>query len=220
MKNLFLSSLCLLLLSGCSLSLFNNFKPVPEAADNRKDVFSWFQGDTNRFLFQSYIDIYSNHFSGLMLIKPLNGNSHRTLFITEVGIKIFDMEFFRNGDFKLHYCMDELNRKSIINTLKNDIGLMLNNIPENGKVKTMQEKNSGRTIIKSMDYNGVRYCFINKKTNKVDELIQTGTFLKKVNMRFYSTDGAEIDSINISHYNLKLNIHLSKIYENRTEISE
>jgi hypothetical protein len=155
-----------------------------------------------------------------MLIKPLNGNSHRTLFITEVGIKIFDMEFFRNGDFKVHYCMDELNRKSIINTLKNDIGLMLNNIPENGKVKTMQEKNAGRTIIKSKDYNGVRYCFINKKTNKFDELIQTGTFLKKVNMRFYSNDGVEIDSINISHYNLKLNIHLSKIYENGSEISE
>jgi hypothetical protein len=208
------------LLSGCSLSLFNNFKPLPEAAGNRKDVFSWFQGDTNRFLFQSYIDIYSNHFSGLMFIKPLNGNSHRTVFITEVGIKIFDMEFFRNGDFKLYYCMEELNRKTIINTLKNDIGIMLNNIPENGTWKMMQEKNDGRIIIKSKYYNGVRYCFINKKTNKVDELIQTGAFLKKVNMRFYSTDGAEIDSINISHYNLKLKIHLSKLYETLPEISE
>lgn len=97
---------------------------------------------------------------------------------------------------------------------------MLDNIPENGEKKMMQEKNEGRTIIKSKDYNGVRYCFINKNTNKVDELIQTGAFMKKVNMRFYSSDGAEIDSINISHYNLKLNIHLSKLYETRSEISE
>ena len=155
-----------------------------------------------------------------MFIKPLNRNSYRTLFITEVGIKIFDMEFFSNCDFKLHYCMDELNRKSIINTLKNDIGLMLNNIAENENRKMMQEKVNGRTIIKSKDYNGVRYCFINKETNKIDELIQTGPLLKKVNMRFYSNDGAELDSINISHYNIKLNIHLSKLYETRSEISE
>src|SRR4030042_6019263 len=125
LKNLVLSSLCFLLLSGCSFSLINNFQRISEAAVNN-NVIPWFQGDTNRFLFYTNIDIYKNHFGGLMVIKPFTENSHRVLFITEVGIKIFDMELFRNGDFILHYCMDALNRKSVIRTLKNDIGLLIN----------------------------------------------------------------------------------------------
>jgi hypothetical protein len=155
-----------------------------------------------------------------MIIKPSAGNSYRTLFITELGIKIFDMEFFRNSDFKLHYCLDELNRGSIIRTLKNDLSTMLETIPVNSRLKMMQEGKTHQMIIKSKDKSGVRYCFIDEKTNKVDELVQTGNLMKKLKMRFYSSNGFDADSIKISHYNFKLKIHLSKLNETKSEISE
>jgi hypothetical protein len=107
-----------------------------------------------------------------------------------------------------------MNRKSVINALGNDMALMLYNIPENGKTKIMQEKGTGKMIIKSKDSNGTRYCTINDKTGRVDELIRTGTFTNKLNIRFFSTSGTQPDSIIISHYNLKLNIHLAKLNEN------
>jgi hypothetical protein len=201
------------LLSGCSLSLFNNFKPSPLPAADIKDSWSWFRNDTGRYLFQSSIDIFGNNFSGLFFIKPL-GDSHRILFITETGIKILDMEFYREGDFKVHYCLEEMNRKSVINTLGNDLALMLYNIPENGKMKMMQEKGTGKLIIKSKDKNGTRFCKINEKTGKTDELIRTGTLTNKVNIRFFSASGTEPDSITISHYHLKLKIYLAKLDEN------
>ncbi len=183
------------------------------SAIGKPDSYSWFREDTGRYLYQSSIDIFRNNYSGLLFIKPL-GDSHRVLFITETGIKIFDMEFFRTGDFRVHYCLEAMNRKSVIKALGNDMTLMLYNIPENGKTKIMQEKGTGKMIIKSKDNNGTRYCTINDKTGKVDELIRTGTFTNKLNIRFFSTSGIEPDSILISHYNLKLKIHLTKLNDN------
>jgi len=214
LKNLALSSLFLLLSSSCSLILVNDFQPAQVPAAGKTDTCSWFREDTGRFLYQSSIDIFRNNFSGILFIKPLGDESHRILFITEVGIKIFDLEFFKNDDLKVHYCIEELNRKSLIKILGNDLFLVLNNIAEEGRIKMMQEKNTGRMIIKSKDQYGTRYCVINEKTNKVEELIQTGFFSNKLNIRFFSTSGVQPDSINISHYNLKLKIHLSKINEN------
>jgi hypothetical protein len=218
LKNLALSSLILLFLSSCSLALFNDFQPYPGAAESKKDACSWFREDTGRYLFQSSVDVFSNHFTGLLFVKPLQGRSHRIIFITEVGIKIFDMEFFNDGEFKLHYCLEELNRKAIIKTLSNDLALMVDNIASNGKVKMMKDKKTDRMIIKSKDYNGTRYCIVNDKTNKIEELIRTGSLTNKVNIKFFSISGAQPDSINISHYNLKLSIHLSKLNENGSDI--
>lgn len=145
-------------------------------------------------------------------------DSYRILFITEMGIKIFDMEFFRGNDFKVHYCIEDLNRKAIINTLGNDLSLMLFNISEEGKIKIMQDKKEGRLIIKSKDRFGTRYCILNNQTHKVEELIKTGTFSNKVSIKF--SGKAEPESILISHYNLKLKIQLTRLHELATEIPE
>ncbi len=183
------------------------------AAGSKPVSYSWFSGDTGRYLFQSSIDIFRNNYSGLLFIKPLE-TSHRILFITEMGIKIFDMEIFRNENLKVHYCLDAMNRKSVTNTLGKDLSLMIFNLSENDKLKMMKEKGTGKTVIRARDHNGTRYCYINDKTGKVEELISTGALTNKLNIKFYSESGLEPDSINLSHYNLKLNIHLVKLNEN------
>ena len=155
-----------------------------------------------------------------MIIKPFPENSYRVLYITEVGIKIFDMEFFSNGNFKLHYCLEALNKKSIIKTLKNDIGLILNSFPEKNKINMMKDRQTDRTVIKTRDETGVKYYFLMDKTNQADEIIQTRGLLKKVNMHLYSGNGIRVDSIKISHYNMNLNINLLKLNENKSEVPE
>lgn len=107
-----------------------------------------------------------------------------------------------------------MNRKSVTNTLGKDLSLMIFSIAENDKLKVMNEKGDGRIVIRSGDQNGIRYCYISNKTGKVEELISTGALTNKLNIKFYGESGTEPDSINISHYNLKLNIHLVKLNEN------
>jgi hypothetical protein len=182
-------------------------------AISNPDSFSWFRSDTGRYLFQSSIDVFNNNYSGLLFIKPL-GNIRRIVFITETGIKIFDFEFSETGESKVHYCLEAMNRKSVINTLLKDMSLLLYNIPENSKVTVMQDKTTGKMIFRLKDNYGKRYCIINRKIQRVEELISTGAFTNKLNIKFFSTKISEPDSIILSHYNLKLKMHLINLNEN------
>jgi hypothetical protein len=179
----------------------------------------WFRGDTNRILFRAHVDIYRNHLGGLMLIKPVNEKGFRVLFITEVGIKIIDMEFLNNGDFKLHYCLDALNRKSVLETLKNDMGLILMPIPEDSRIKMMKDRRTGNTVIKSKNKNGLTYYFLEEQ-NRVNRIMQKDGWIKRANMAIYSNNSTAIDSIHISHSPVKLNIYLSTLHESQSEVSK
>jgi len=221
LKNLVLSSLLLLLLSGCSASLVNRLQRLPESHSTVNELIPWFQGDHNPILYKTTIDIYQHHFSGLMVIKQFPEKSHRVLFITEMGIKIFDMEFFSQGDIELHYCLEALNRRSVIRTLKNDIGLMIRNVPEpDKKVKVFADRESKKKIIRQKTGLVACYYFIREDHHNVDAIIQTTGTGKKVNLCFYSAAENLIDSVKVSHYKIQLDIHLTALHENKTDASE
>jgi hypothetical protein len=78
----------------------------------------------------------------------------------------------------------------------------------------MQNKGTGKMIFRLKDNYGKRYCIINRKIQRVEELISTGTFTNKLNIKFFSTKISEPDSIILSHYNLKLKMHLINLNEN------
>jgi len=192
---------------------------MPETAVSSHYILPWFQGDTNRFLFRAHVDIYRNHLGGLMLIKPVNGESYRVLFMTEIGIKIFDMEFFGNGDFTLHYWLDAMKHKSLLETFKSDIGLMLYPVSADAQIEMRKDSQTGNIVIKSKDKKGVKYFFVTEQ-NRVDKIRQRDGWARKTSMTIYSADSREVDSVRICHSPVKMNIFLSKLNENRSEVSE
>jgi predicted RNase H-related nuclease YkuK (DUF458 family) len=214
LKNLVLGSFFVLVLAGCTPSVYNNFKRIPVTADNKAEIRPWFKSDDDHFLFQCGINVFRNHFTGLMVVKPLPDEDYRVVFINEVGIKIFDMEFFGTGGYRVHYCLEYLNKKLFIRTLKNDISLMLNNQPGD-HIRTMTDSKNGYVVYKFRNNTGVKYFLVNGSTNRIKEIIQKRGLSKKVNISFYSSMNTELDSVRISHYNVKLDIHLAKINENK-----
>jgi hypothetical protein len=216
LKNLVLSNLLVLLISSCSLSRFQGVQQTPVTAVGNNDIIPWFRGDKDRYLFQASIDIYNRHFGGIMLIKTFTTSSYRVVYLTELGIKVFDMEFFRNGDFRLYYCIDAINRKSVIRTLKNDFGLMLEDFPGKNKMKSIGKNLDGKTVFTSSDRTGMKNYIIADSTKRVEEILLKKMLLKKMDILFFSGDGHELDSVKIKHFNLKLNIQLSKFYETKS----
>ncbi len=220
MKNSALISL-LLLLCGCSVTLPGHYQRLSVAGDPAAGLIPWFRGEGHPVLYKAAIDAMKNHFSGLMVIKPVTEDSHRVVFVTETGIKIFDMEFFRNGDFILHYCIEVLNRKPVIHTLRNDVGLMIRNVPDRDKkIKVFTDRESSQSVMLQRSGPGAAYYFTGAGKHRVNEIIQRSAAGKKVNLRFYSQNDDRLDSVKISHYNIKLEIHLSTLHENRTGVSE
>jgi hypothetical protein len=220
LKNLVLSSILAALLAGCSYPQFKSFQRTSDDVISLSDIKPWFMDGPDHYLFNSEIDIYRNHFGGMMVIKYLSRESCRVVYITEVGIKVFDMEFFTNGNFRLHYCIEAINRKIIIKTLRNDIGLMLANIPENNKIKLSVAPDKKKSLLKSSDHSLKKYYLIDNKSLRTDEVLTRNCLQKKVDIKYFSSNGNELDSVRIRHYNIRLNIHLSRINENKSDVPE
>lgn len=215
MKNSVLISITLILFSGCSSTMMKGFQLMPESVIDTDSVKPWFQRQSDHFLFQTNINIYKHHFGGIMVVKSLSQESHRVVYVTELGIKIFDMEFFKNGDFKLHYCMDEIDKKYVIKTLKNDFSLLLESTPTGINSDIWMDSQRQKTIVRSRDNIGLKSYIIDDKTKKVEEILVTKNLRKKMKILFFSANGTELDSVRIKHYKIKLNIQLSKLNETK-----
>ncbi|MCU0456434.1 MAG: hypothetical protein MUE74_09045 [Bacteroidales bacterium] len=210
LKNSAFNFLLIIAMGSCSFPLYKGMEPAP-LPDNAGS-FAWFRADTGRYLFRADISIYGNELSGLLFIKPVD-ESRRVLFITETGIKIFDMEFTREGKSGVVYVAGYMNRKPVTKTIGKALSPMLFNIgPE--AVEAYKDKSSGKTIISSADRNGKKICSIGDLSGKVEELVQDKVISPEVRIRFYSASPVRPDSVLVSGLHNRLNIHLTAINEN------
>ena len=215
--NSLLLPLLLLLVTSCSISLFNGYQR--NGIDTGNTPVSWFQSDTGHFLFNTKMDLMKNHFSGLMVIKPVSRDNYRVVFITEVGLKIFDMEFFPDQKVKVHYIMDAMNKRALIKTLSNDISLILMNRYGNLKPDLLHEKASRDVVYRFRD-KGRKCYYYAQGGEKPYRILQTGGITKKVNANLYGNNASGIDSVKISHYNIRLSIGLYRINEETKNVTE
>lgn len=201
------------------MSLYNTLQKARKPVGHDNNWVSWFQEGHERYLLNTSITIFRKRFSGIMIIRPYGNNHYRIVFITEMGLKVFDMEFTETGNIIMHYCMESLNRSTVMKTLQNDIGLMINWRGNSGKLTELKDKKSGAIVIKQKQKNKSVFYFLNE-SGKTERILQTGMITKKVNVLFYKNNQNTLDSIKISHYNLKLNIYLSAINETKSSVSE
>jgi hypothetical protein len=207
LKNLVLSSFLFLLLGSCSFSLLNGYRH--NGPYNGEQPPSWFRQDTGVSVFNTTIDMMKRHFSGLMVIKPLPDEAYRVVFITEVGLKIFDMEFNRR-EVIIHYFMQAMNKKALVKTLTRDIGLILMREHAAQTPVALHERSSGAPVLKYRE-NGRSFYYRLGETGMASGIIQSGPVLKKVKADFYSAGNNRVDSVSIAHYHVDLTIKLSRI---------
>ncbi len=119
MRYLLLSS-CLLILGGCS-SAYKHLQQIKGDAS----CLEKFKPEFTTTIYTTRVNIIGNYISGLLFIKAMPDSSTRLVFSSEMGLSIFDFEFARNGDFKVHHIIKKMNRKAVIRTLQQDFKLIL-----------------------------------------------------------------------------------------------
>jgi hypothetical protein len=75
--------------------------------------------------YHASVDVVGNHISGLLLIKNMPDSSYRVVFTNEAGVTFFDFGFSRNGSFKVHNIIKQLDKGPVIQTLRKDFELIL-----------------------------------------------------------------------------------------------
>ncbi|TEB41157.1 hypothetical protein D0809_26950, partial [Flavobacterium circumlabens] len=131
------------------------------------------------YVYKTNITVYGNEMSGIFIAKKINDSIHRVVFTTEFGNKLLDFEI-SDKSFKVNSIVSELDRKILINTLRDDFRLLLK------KEYLIQEQfeNESDNIYKSADGNRDNYLFLSKKDQKLEKVIHASKTKEKITLTF------------------------------------
>lgn len=117
-----LSSLVFFSFVSCKISRYKQ-SAVKNSVLNRSDIIP-VVNNTNATKFQTTIDVLKNHLTGILIVKQTDSASTRLVFITELGMKMFDLEM-KNGEMNVMYVFEPLNKPQVVNALKKNFKDML-----------------------------------------------------------------------------------------------
>ena len=177
---------------------------TPKKLDKTSYEVPYFSDSKTDYVYKTNITVYGNEISGIFIAKKINDTTHRIVFTTEFGNKLMDFEISDN-DFKVNSIVSELDRKILINTLKEDFRLLLK------KDYQIQEQfeNDSADIYKSKDGKRDNYLFISKKDHRLEKIVHSSQTKEKFTLTFSSENNIFAEKIQIIHQNIKLKIELN-----------
>ena len=154
------------------------------------------------YLYKADIDFLDKHFGGLLIIKKTDYNSHRIVFTTEMGNKIFDFSFI-NNKFQVNFIPEELNRKIVLKILERDFRVLICKDPKIVKSYAL----AGSPVLEGIISGKVYYFFINKN-GFVEKTVFPKHGKANVDYRFSKINSDIAQEIEIVHQSINMNITL------------
>ncbi len=201
MRYLFFSLLFFTLISCGSLPTTKGLeaKPLQKIIEN-----TYFSNTATDYVYKAKIQANKNNFGGLLIVKKIAKNHHRVVFTTEFGNKIFDFEFI-NDVFKINSIMDKLNKKIVINALKKDFQLLVNQY----NIAFNEFENTPFKIYQTKLNNKDNYYFF--KGNLLDKIVMASKHKEKVSILFEKINQNIAKKITFAHHNFNMKINLNYI---------
>ncbi len=112
----------LLLLSGCAISRYKHLS-CDKIVMNENDLAPVIP-PSGLVKYKTNIDVLKNHLSGLLIIKKTDSLTTRIVFVTELGMKLFDFEA-KGRHIEAVYVFDPLNKPLMIDALKRNFNNLL-----------------------------------------------------------------------------------------------
>lgn len=197
-----LISLLLVLISCAPVKVVEGFTAkIPEIEQCKVPYFSNPETD---YVYKANITAYGNELTGIFIAKKINETTHRVVFTTEFGNKLMDFEISRT-DFKVNAIVPELDRKIILNTLRDDFRLLLNS-----HFEIMEAfENPEFIVYKSVSGKLTNYLFTSKAYGTLLKIVQTSGRKEKINLSFMTENNTFAQKVNIHHRNIQLDIELN-----------
>ncbi|MCJ8154448.1 hypothetical protein MKJ01_11810 [Chryseobacterium sp. SSA4.19] len=199
-------SLVLLFCLSCKTYSLTDAQPVSTA---EKTVENRYFSSHEDYVYKCQMDIYQNHVSGILIIKKINETTHRVVLTSDFGNKLIDFEISET-DFKLNYVLPDLDKKIVINFLKDDFQQLLK---QTYSVTESFENQNSKIYLLKIDKKAY-YLFFNKENGLLKQIIYTKNKKEKIDFTFEAKKNNFADSLNLQHKDFKINIKLFQITEN------
>ena len=190
-------------LASCSLKTTEGLRKVSFAEKTIENPY--FSNPEIDYVYKAKIAVYGKNFGGILIIKKIAEENHRIVFTTEFGSKLFDFQF--EGDtFTKHFVLPDLDKKFIVNILRDDFSLL---IAEKANVLQVYQSEKHR-IYKTQDEKRFNFYFLENGSEQLEKIVNTTKTKEKVEIDFIASDENIADKIAIKHNNIKLRIDLEK----------
>ncbi len=201
MRYLLLSS-CLFFFLSCSTTHKQTQFAISDISSLQK-----FKPAFTVALYNTQVDVVGNHLSGLLIIKKMPDSSTRLVFSNEIGFKFFDFEFSADGKFKVYSVIKQMNKRSVLKTLRKDFELILMDHLENVSIRT----ENGLLYYVVPQTKGYNYYITDSLGNKLIRLERASKTKTVVEAFMENYINGIPDTIGISHKTFNFTIGLKRI---------
>ena len=161
-------------------------------------------------LYSMNIELGSNHFSGLLLLKKTDDSTIRLVMNSEMGPTLLDMDLLPSA-YKVRYAFPKLSNKRILKTFYEDFGALCGIIIRN---KCPATTSCGG--VTSLSFDMEKKVKLIYTSDSLTHLFVSGRFEEKNTVRssFYyvlAPGTSKVDSIKLEHFRFAMTISLTKI---------
>ncbi len=110
-------------LVSCRISKFKHPKQCNRVVITNK-AFEPVLNKTKATKYKASIDVLKNHLTGIIIVKQTDSVSTHIIFVTEIGMKMFDFEW-KNNEMNAAYVFEPLNKPTLIKALLSNFKQML-----------------------------------------------------------------------------------------------
>jgi hypothetical protein len=207
-KNLFLSSLLVILFTSCAPTFKYHFKGVEVV--NNKTVKPVVQPN-EALLYKAQIKLYNKYFSGLILLKQTTQDTAHLVFVTELGMQMFDFEI-ANNQLNLKYVFEPLNKPKILSLLAHDMKLILLQYLYEQESKVYENGDNSGLIYATKQDKKTHFYYVNSSTKTVVKSIIKGPLFIKQKVNYTYDKEQKLSKIELKHKGfIRLKIILNKI---------
>ncbi|MBD8083586.1 hypothetical protein [Chryseobacterium caseinilyticum] len=201
----FLYSSFLLLIFSCRTYHLADAKPIE---NSEKVVENLYFSSNEDYVYKCQMEVYGNDISGILIIKKISETTHRVVMTSDFGNKMIDFEISEN-DFKLNYVLADLDKKMVINFLKNDFQELLRQKYPVAESFKNDNSNIFRSELNTKNY----YLYFNKENSLLTQIVYTKNRKEKINFSFEAKKPTFAEAIHLEHKDFKINIKLFQITE-------
>jgi hypothetical protein len=191
-------------LFGCTSA----FKGM-QSTDGRFSDIQKFRPAFTSVLYKTEVNVVGKYLSGLLIIKKMPDSSTRVVFSNEMGITFFDFGFMPDGGFKVFSIVHQMNKKSVIKTLRKDFELILMDHLDSNLM--IVEKKESNIYYRFPQSKGCNYYITDSSGNellRLENASKRKPIVEAIMKNFI--DGIP-DTIGISHTTFNFTIGLKRI---------
>jgi hypothetical protein len=214
MQNLWLNSFIILVLSVLATCSHKIPKVQTTTHDSSADSLHspYFQQGDSLYLFKTKVETYGKTIGGILILKSTAADTLRATFLSQVGLKFFDMEIYKDS-FLVKDVIPQLNIKGVLKTLQDDIRQVV--VWDKVRLTNRQDMTTLLGKPKMLRYDDAQ-DHIYFLTNVEQQILQSQktilhTRKLKNEITYSNFNGSKAQHIVIKHYNFKLLIELEAL---------